>query len=118
MRRTTIKSKSVDDESFKGWAIVELMGHRKLAGHVSEVTIAGSAMLRLDVPSEPPVTQFYGGSAIYCITPTTEALARKIASASRPTPVHAYELPAPREPAAGDPAADDDYNGDDARSFE
>jgi len=58
------------------------MGHRKLAGHVSEVTIAGSAMLRLDVPSEPPVTQFYGGSAIYCITPTTEELARQVAVAA------------------------------------
>ncbi|MGE5801580.1 MAG: hypothetical protein ACM358_04945 [Gemmatimonadota bacterium] len=62
---------------FEGWAIVELMGHRKLAGHVSEVTIAGAAMLRLDVPSEPPVTQFYGGAAIYCITPTSEELARR-----------------------------------------
>lgn len=84
-----------EDASFSGWAIVELMGHRKLAGHVSEVTIAGAAMLRLDVPSDPPVTQFYGGSAIYCITPTTEELARKVAAASRPTPVHAYGLPAP-----------------------
>lgn len=81
---------------FEGFAIVELMGHRKLAGHVSEVTIAGGAFIRLDVPSDPPVTQYYGPSAIYCITPTTEDLATRIAKASRPTPVHAYELPAPK----------------------
>ena len=86
--------------AFEGWAIVELMGHRKLAGHCSEITIAGAAMLRLDVPSDPPVTQFYGGAAIYCITPTTETLARRVASASRPTPVSRYELP---ERSAGQP---------------
>lgn len=98
---------------FEGWAIVELMGHRKLAGNVTEVTIAGAAMLRLDVPSDPPVTQFYGGSAIYCITPTTEELARRIAANSRPTPVHAYELPAPRPVGPRIPRESfDDYDAD------
>ncbi len=81
---------------FEGFAIVELMGHRKLAGHVREVTIAGGAFIRLDVPSDPPVTQYYGPSAIYCITPTTEDLAKRVAQAARPTPVHQYELPAPK----------------------
>lgn len=90
-----VKASDDEDTSFRGWAILELMGHRKLAGHVSEVTIAGAAMLRLDVPSDPPVTQFYGGAAIYCITPTTEELARQVAAASRPTPISRYELPAP-----------------------
>ena len=81
---------------FEGWAIVELMGHRKLAGRIREVTIAGGAFIRLDVPSDSPVTQYYGPSAIYCITPTTEELATRIAAASRPTPVHQHELPAPK----------------------
>lgn len=81
---------------FEGFAIVELMGHRKLAGYVREVTIAGAAMLRLDIPSDPPVTQYYGASSLYCLTPTTEDLATRVAKASRPTPVHQYELPAPK----------------------
>lgn len=82
---------------FEGWAIVELMGHRKLAGYVRDVTMFGAAFCRLDVPSEPPVTQYYGPSAIYCVTPTTEDLAKRVAQAARPTPVTRYELPEPRD---------------------
>lgn len=115
---------------FEGWAIVELMGHRKLAGYVREVTIAGAAMLRLDIPSEPPVTQYYGASSLYCMTPTTEALARAAAQVSRPTPISRYELPAspaPRPEArctcgwSGPADAADDHDckfGDDERDDE
>jgi hypothetical protein len=101
--------------TFEGWAIVELMGHRRLAGSVSEVTMFGTSFMRLDVPSDPPVTQFYGGSAIYAVTPTTEDIARRISAQSRPTPVHAYELPAPsRIPAEEDDDGDDGDDGDSA----
>jgi hypothetical protein len=101
---------------YEGWAIVELMGHRKLAGDVREVTIAGCAFLRLDVPSDPPVTQYYGGAAIYCITPTTEALARQVAQASRPAPIQRYELPAPPARTRSDVIPDDlDEDGYDDR---
>jgi hypothetical protein len=82
-----------------GWAILELMGHRRLAGHVTEVQVAGAGMLRLDVPGEQTgdavATQFYSPSAVYCITPCTEELARRAARLCRPAPVHRYELPAP-----------------------
>lgn len=40
-----------EKDAFEGWAILELMGHRRLAGHVRAVEIAGAGMLRLDVPS-------------------------------------------------------------------
>ena len=33
---------------FEGWAILELMGHRRLAGYVREVELAGAGVLRLD----------------------------------------------------------------------
>lgn len=93
-------------DTFEGWAIVELMGHRRLAGYVSEQEVASSAMLRLDIPSEPPVTQFYSASALYCMTPTTEEIARGFASRVRPAPVQRYELPA--APAAVPDIEDDD----------
>ena len=82
---------------FSEWAVLELMGHRRLAGRVTEEQIAGAGVLRLDVPGEggqPAVTQYYSPSALYCITPTTEEIARKIAKANRPAPVHRYELTA------------------------
>lgn len=51
-------------EAYEGWAILELMGHRRLGGQVSEVTQYGAAMLRLDVhgldATKPAIaTQYY-----------------------------------------------------------
>jgi hypothetical protein len=91
-------------DNFGHWAIVELMGHRKLAGHVTEQEIAGSSFLRLDIHSEnhPVVTQYYSPGAVYCITPTTEEIARKMGERSRPQPVTRYELEPPRGFSDGD----------------
>jgi hypothetical protein len=108
-------------ESFEGWCIIELMGHRRLAGYVREQNIAGAGFLRLDVPDvrsvdapyEPTTfiaTQFYPPSSVYCLTPTTEEIARAVASRSRPEPVQRWELPAaPTEtPMSEEPNYDDD----------
>ena len=76
--------------AFEGWAVLELMGHRRLGGHVSEATMFGSALCRIDVPEvdgQPAATQVYSLSAIYCLTPTTEAVARAVARGNRPAPV-------------------------------
>lgn len=84
------------DEAFEGYAILELMGHRRLAGFVRETTIAGVGMLRIDVPMPDgkTATQFYPPSALYCLTPTTEEIARHIAQNNQPRPVQVWELPA------------------------
>jgi hypothetical protein len=80
--------------AFEGWVILELMGHRRLAGYLSEQTIGGTSFLRIDVPGESRnvATQLYSGSAVYCITPTTEAIARTVAKGSEPAPVTRWEL--------------------------
>lgn len=83
-------------EPFAEWVILELMGHRRLAGHLTEVEVAGEGFLRLDVYSgdsvSPSVTQLYRPGAVYCITPTVEPLARSIAKQSSPAPVTPFEL--------------------------
>ena len=38
------------ETKFETWAIVELLGHQKIAGHISEQPLAGTNMLRVDVP--------------------------------------------------------------------
>jgi hypothetical protein len=81
------------DEKFGGWVILELMGRRRLTGYLSEQEIAGRAFLRIDIPGEPPVTQFYGAEAVYCITPTTEETARNAAALNQVAPIHRWELP-------------------------
>lgn len=101
---------SGDDKVFAGWAILELMGRRRLGGIVEETEIAGQAFLRIDVPdvdSDDPdkrtATQFYSAAAIYCITPCEEEVARAIAVHSRPEPVQRWELPSASEEDSADP---------------
>lgn len=84
------------DEKFAGWVILELMGHRRLIGFLTEQEIAGKALLRIDILTEPPATQFYGTDAIYCITPTTEEMAHRAAKLSRVAPIERWELPPAR----------------------
>jgi hypothetical protein len=104
------KSNLDSDDKFEGWVILEIMGHRRLAGYMREQEIAGKAFLRIDVPSEPPVTQFYGAESVYCITPTTEETARAASGIGRVAPVARWELPA--APAADHDPAEDLVSGE------
>lgn len=82
-------------EVFQEWCILEIMGHRKIAGKVTEETRFGCAMLRIDIPqSEGFFTQYYNGSSIYCLTPTTEKIARAFAKGREPEPASRWELKA------------------------
>ena len=85
-----------------GWAILELMGHRKLAGLVRPVELGGSVLLRIDVPAPDAAdesgpwqaTQFYSPAAVYCITPCTRDTAVAAARVGAVAPVQRWELPA------------------------
>lgn len=83
------------NSSFGGWCILELMGHRKYGGHVSETEIAGAQFLRLDVHNNSGqiLTQYYSPSSVYCITPTSENIARRMGEAYIPAPVGRFDLP-------------------------
>jgi hypothetical protein len=82
-------------EQFQGFFIVELMGHKRMVGFVSEVEIAGSPFLRVDAPvgNEKKVTQFYSSGAVYCLTPTTEETVKRLSTLNHPEPVQQWELP-------------------------
>jgi hypothetical protein len=108
-------------KTFEGWAILELMGHRRLGGYVRDVELFSGRFCRIDVPKtdglpgELEATQFYGANSVYCLTPTTEELARAVAAANRPAPVQRWELPAAKESPAVRSAttpADDDFDDD------
>lgn len=109
----------MSEGQFEGWAIVELMGHRRLAGFVTEQEIAGQAFLRLDIPGpakdgDDPAqplargtTQFYSPQAVYCITPTTQDIAVAIGRRLHPAPVQRYELQPARDDSRDDIDQDD-----------
>lgn len=85
--------------TFDQWAILELMGHVRLAGRVTEETHFGAALGRIDIPvGDGFTTQYFGGSSVYRITPTTEEIARSVAARNQPEPVYRFELPKPKIP--------------------
>jgi hypothetical protein len=87
---------STEKTAFNGWALVELFGHQKIVGKVTEATMAGGAFLRVDVPAfdkSPAFTRFYGPGAIYSINPVTEEVARGLMTHYRNEPVSRFELP-------------------------
>lgn len=101
------------------WACVELMGHVKLAGRLTEEEKFGAKLGRLDIPTEDGgfVTQFFGGGSIYRVTLVTEDVARHIAKRTQPEPVHSWDFPkqlAGRPVVStGDTDPDDDRYDDD-----
>jgi hypothetical protein len=58
-----------------GWAVVELLGHRREIGYLSVESIADAKFLRLETPGlddADPTIRFFSTAAVYAITPTTE----------------------------------------------
>ena len=84
--------------AFEGWAILELMGHRRRVGWVQEVEMFGGKLLRIDIPAEGgDITEFYGVTLIYALRPVAEDVARDAAARGgdpRPVrPVDYRQLP-------------------------
>lgn len=109
---------------FDEWAIVEIMGHQRYAGRVSEQTIAGGALLRIDIPAtprQPAYSKLFGVSSVYAITPTTEELATAMAANINAAPITIYDLPesmqaklrAPSVASLPGPSSRDRFDGDD-----
>ena len=115
----------MNETQFDQWCIMDLFGHQKIAGRVSEQVIGGQSFVRVDVPEvngQPAFTRLYGSGAIYSITPVSEEIARSAVAAMRVEPVAVYYLPAPAaeskmpvSPALDDD--DDDFDDDQENTF-
>jgi hypothetical protein len=80
-------------EKLEAWGIVELMGHQRTAGRITEQTVGGANLLRVDIPDgENFRTAYYGASAIYALHITDEKAARAAAGVMGSRPPFAYEL--------------------------
>lgn len=96
-----------DVEEFKSYCVVEIMGHKKFAGLVTEQAIGGTSFVRVDVPEVttengtvlPAFSKLFGAASIYCLSPCTEETARAFAATIRSESFSKYE--APRLPYSG-----------------
>ncbi len=93
------------------FAIVELFGHGRIAGRISEQTFGGAELVRVDVPEVsytdheyvngerqptrhtiPAHTRSFGAKAVYSINWCDEAAAIAAAHAIRDRPLSTYSL--------------------------
>lgn len=85
----------MEQEKFDLWRVVELFGHSRIAGRCTEQNMAGTNMLRVDVPetsNQPGFTRFLSSGAIYAINPVSEGVARQIAENLQIQPVNIWDV--------------------------
>jgi hypothetical protein len=84
----------------KAWALVELFGHQRIVGFLSQQTFGTGVLFRVDVPDlvkdgkvvRVGFTRYFGLSAIYSITPVTEDVVRALLPSIDGTPGEARAL--------------------------
>jgi hypothetical protein len=117
--------------SFEGWAIVEMFGHQREVGFVTTQAFGAAVLFRIETPelpereyllerpqtigsvwaqvgskvkreAVPPRTKLVGPSAIYAMTPCTEATARMAIERLITPPLTLLELAKTKELSAAD----------------
>ena len=87
-------------KSFETWAVVEIMGHKRFAGLVTEQPIGAASFIRVDVPAVTaadgktlgPFSKLFGAASIYALTPCTEETARAFAASLRSQAFDLYDV--------------------------
>jgi len=132
----------VQQTKFEGWAICEMMGHRKEIGYVITEAYGTAVMFRVDTPelpeseivltrpeyvdglgalpagskvkleAAPAKTVLIAPGALYAINPCNEGAAREAIERSTPREIVLIERGPVAELTAPDPNGEDDNHGD------
>lgn len=82
-------------QPFDTWALLELFGHARICGRVTDAEIGGGSFIRVDVPDangETLFTRYYGPKAIYSISPVSRQTAIGVAQKIDAKPVRPFDL--------------------------
>jgi len=82
-------------EKFDIYALIELFGHTRIAGRVTERNVGGASFLQVDVPEtelNPSFTRLLNPSAIYAINPVTEEVAHFYAKNLNVKPIESWDI--------------------------
>lgn len=85
----------MEQEKFESFAIVEIMGHIKVAGMARTIPFGNTTMLRVDIPEtkkQPAFTKMYGMHSVFSISPVDEGTARECAEAFNVNPIQIWEV--------------------------
>jgi hypothetical protein len=85
-------------DTFEEWAIIDLFGHQRIAGKVTNQNIGSATFIRVDVyedSNKVAFTRFFNPSAVYGISPVSKKVALAAAKAIDAKPVQAWDLPVP-----------------------
>lgn len=105
-------------ETFAGWAELQIMGHVRHAGYVSEVSLFGASFVKIETISpetgEAGPTLYYGASSVYSLAPMPEEAIRAEIAKRREWATRRQQLLAPAPRAVVEEADEGDYyDGDD-----
>lgn len=84
----------MDNNKFECFAIVELFGHSRIAGKITEQSVGAATMFRVDVPetkAQPTFTRFLHPNAIYAINPVSEDMAQAMAEQINSKPIQIWD---------------------------
>jgi hypothetical protein len=93
-------AESEPSQELKSWALVELFGHQRIVGFLSQQTFGTGVLFRVDVPDlikdekivRVGFTRYFGLSSIYSITPISEEIVRRLLPTIDGTPGEARAL--------------------------
>jgi len=83
------------EDKFESWAVIELMGHQKISGKVTEHKFGNQSMLRVDVPAvngRDGVTKIIAVNAVYAINPVSEQMATEYAAVIKAAPLQSWDI--------------------------
>ena len=85
----------MNTEKIELFAVVELFGHQRIAGKVTEQAFGSSTFVRIDVPEthqQPKFTRLVNPSAVYAINPVTEDVMITMANSIQQKPIDAWDV--------------------------